>query len=200
MSKKKKLIVVSSVLASCLLFSFSACDLPDREDSEIIEGDTESISNQTKEQSPSTEQSTQEQLATIRESTDDFIVSVNNVENLKCVVRFGTDNFAEETYLDGKEAQDLYQILISSKVQQELYTLVSSFDRNKVITLDFYTGEWKSFENITQKPLSEFYGCFGLYSEGYLNCSASIYTSFSKNFQIPEETYDAVIGIVGKYR
>lgn len=166
----------------------------------MIEKDTESVSDQTKEQSSSTEQSTQEQLITIKESIDVFIASANNSEDLKCAVRFGTDNFSEVTYLDGKEAQALYQILMFSEVQEELYTSVGSFDRNKVITLDFYTGEWESFERITQKPLSEFYGSFGLYSEGYLNCSISIYTSYSRDFRISEKTYDAVTDFIGKYR
>ena len=203
-NKKKKLIVVSSVLSACMLFLCSAvgCSKAETEKSTAI-SEVSSVADEVQSSvgtSLLTEQSTQEQPVTIKESIDGFITLANNSEDLKCIVRFGVDNFSEVTYFDGKAAQALYQILMFSEVKQELYTSVGSFDRNKVVTLDFYTGEWESFERITQKPLSEFYGSFGLYSEGYLNCSISIYTSFSRDFQISEKTYDAVMDFVEKHR
>ena len=190
MNKKKKMIVVSSVLATCMLFLCSAvgCSKAETEKSTTV-SEVSSVADEV-----------QSSVGTslLNVSYDDPNIAI---ERMKCAVMF-EDGF-KEFCIEGEDAQQLYKILMSAKGNGETSHTspeVSKQSYPESIGLVFYMGTWRSLEEDFSTRYSPMYfGDFYIDSNDFLVYTASPYISHSEWIQLPEGTYDAVAEIAKKY-
>ncbi|MGN0537082.1 MAG: hypothetical protein ACI4M3_03780, partial [Acutalibacteraceae bacterium] len=183
-------IVVSSVLATCMLFLCSAvgCSKAETEKSTAI-SEVSSVADEV-----------QSSVGTslLNVSYDDPQVPI---ERMKCAVMF-EDGF-KELCIEGEDAQQLYKILMSAKDNGETSRTTPEVSKQSYpenIGLVFYMGTWRSLEedfNTRYSPM--YFGVFYIDSNDFLIYTAAPYISFSECIQLPEGTYNAVVEITNKY-
>ncbi len=109
---------------------------------------------------------------------------ISELNNFKCYASY----LDQETTIEGEEAKELYKAITESSAGLEHSP---AFSQSDSIYLVFYNSTYDYHPSADK--ITEFYGCYFVYSDGLLQFTGSPYISAIFSYQLEKSIFDSVL-------